>query len=75
MFLKKTMLLKYEQEQHKTKSLALSVTQLAGCVLLKMLKHFASCVKLFKNFLTCKKLQNLHWFMQISFHESPNQVP
>ena len=49
------------------------LTQLAGDVLLKKLKHLEVLLK-FLNSPKCDKLQNLNWPMQISFHELLNHI-
>ena len=53
--------LQYEQELHVRKSLVMRATQIAGSLLLKMLKYF-EVVFTFLDFPPSKKLWNLDWF-------------
>ena len=66
--------LKFERELHVRKPLVTSTTQLAGGVILKMLKYFKVKCLTFCNSSACEKSKNLDWAMQISFYESPNRV-
>ena len=47
------------------------MTQIAGSLLLKMLKYFEAMLNI-SEFFRVKEIENYDWFLQMSFHESSN---
>ena len=54
-------------------SIVICMTQIAGGLLLKMVKYFEAMLNI-SEFFRVKEIENYDWFMQMSFHESSNLV-